>query len=1283
MSVNENIEDNMFNINRERERKHFQTKKNVAISIEGMVEDIDVTHITMKDSMVNDNKVEANGVYEYCCYVDKINKPDVSVKFDTAASSNMSGIKNRIKHPEKISDDNAIRIVGFNGSSSAPTHLGLNSDGKKEYFVPSMPQKLVLLCAHAYSSEGATILHKNGGIVLTLDDEELGDLLEFVQHYPVSKRLKVKNRTYEVDDGMVEKLQEEAKLANTTNEECYSNTATRYFNTKVNVSNSTERILTLLLTGLSFQDWYSHVQHGSLEGIPGKVTTTMLNSFENKYGRTPDFIRLALPLKEKNKRGLMAEPTILTKCGQRIEIDVMDSDFNELDLNTNSEENNSTRKLPSHGGAIAAAVCVDCYSGFVHGKLLQRTRNSIEYVKEFVELYELDNIKITTLASDSGVVTQSMYQVVTPAVVNYLRFKGIHSERAEPYNHSRGTGTVERTIRTIKELMRMAMAYILRNPNLSALGFTTKQILKLWGELFLWAIVINNLKICSMDNNYSKYEMYKKSKPNMQNIRLLPICSVILVYAEKNHDAYSNQPEHQIGLYVGPALSTPGAIRAAIRCGDRIVIKVTSRFTSATDGGGINIYTNINNHIPMFLKETNIENNNNTINNTEGVVPANVSDQDMSPVPTTVNNNSTTIWDTKVNEVVNVRRSNRKRKKSAKLLANDIGEDSITEQDNPIQACMADWSTHTVEECYYSFIDNQYLMISENIDSEDMLKNYKLEEGCKAVTVGVPKTFTEALKDPLWGPAARTELNTLLETKAIVQVDPKMAEQAIKMNESDLLILFPVYEVKEREGETVYKVRLVGDGRTHHHAGDTYSATPSREELLILLHLIATLDWSYAHIDEKRAFLNAPHLGKNDAYAKFRDDHMTYYKILAALYGMKSAPSDYQAHVANRFNELKYKRLAMCSCIYVLKNEDNSKIIVVYAFVDDFIFAGNDHTFLESKISEFRNIAQTTTPIWNPEIILGIELKRIIEKNIITCSMESKIKETCEKFSINSTGKERSVPIPTHGFIVKDYEFEALPETSSGFLNAKDTQKYMAIVGALVWISGIRFDIIFSVMYLSWFTKKPRKHHLKMAIHVLTYLLQTKDLPLVIGGKTDNEQVRIVGYTDASLGTAPKGRSATGHMIKLSPHSGSIMAKSKTTTCVVMSSFESELDGASLALKSVSRVENILKELQIEMNHKPLLYSDNKAMIEFIKGKGIAKGVRHMELRMWYLREKVKKGDVDIEHTSGLTLPADKLTKLGDKEGHHKFRFNIMGLGLLQDNNNIIKSQNKELDSTN
>jgi hypothetical protein len=239
-----------------------------------------------------------------------------------------------------------------------------------------------------------------------------------------------------------------------------------------------------------------------------------------------------------------------------------------------------------------------------------------------------------------------------------------------------------------------------------------------------------------------------------------------------------------------------------------------------------------------------------------------------------------------------------------------------------------------------------------------------------------------------------------------------------------------------------------------------------------------------------------------------------------------------------------------------------------------------------------------------------------------------------------------------------------LCDEDKAVLNKRGIELYMAVVGSLIWIASIRLDILFTVMYLSWSTREPREHHLKMAKYCIEYLYQSRTLPLVLGGSS---KLDIIAYTDASLGSAVKGRSVTGHLVALGEGAGAVYAKATATKSVVLSSFEAELDGLTSAMKSVSRVRNILTELQLEFGDVSKLMADNKAMVDFVRGEGVAKGVRHMELRQWYVRTEYKKGNTNVEFMSGVDMPADKLTKLGNRGSHGVFVVKIMGLGLLDD----------------
>lgn len=153
--------------------------------------------------------------------------PQLSKKFDTACSRSCSGVSGRLRTVD-VGKPNIV-IKGFNDSQSVVKEVGFNEDDITEYFVDGMPPNLVLYCANDYVQGGAAVLFPDDGVVMRLTSEESASLREFVAKFRVSKRLTVKNRTYEVVDDI-----DDIDIA-------YA--STNYFNTKVNVNTKEERVL--------------------------------------------------------------------------------------------------------------------------------------------------------------------------------------------------------------------------------------------------------------------------------------------------------------------------------------------------------------------------------------------------------------------------------------------------------------------------------------------------------------------------------------------------------------------------------------------------------------------------------------------------------------------------------------------------------------------------------------------------------------------------------------------------------------------------------------------------------------------------------------------------------------------------------------------------------------------------------------------------------------------------------------------------------------------------------
>lgn len=210
-------------------------------------------------------------------------------------------------------------------------------------------------------------------------------------------------------------------------------------------------------------------------------------------------------------------------------------------------------------------------------------------------------------------------------------------------------------------------------------------------------------------------------------------------------------------------------------------------------------------------------------------------------------------------------------------------------------------------------------------------------------------------------------------------------------------------------------------------------------------------------------------------------------------------------------------------------------------------------------------------------------------------------------------------------------------------------------------------DILFATMYLSWSTKQPRVHQMKMGKAVLSYLHHTR------GEMDAANNCELIGYSDASLGTGPKRGSIKAHMFKLGSKSGAITSKCNTTASVYTSSFEAELDGVTSGMKTALRLMKILDEVSnASYGNVAKLFNDNKAMINFVRGEGMAKGIRHVQLRMFYTRECYDEGKILSDYMSGEVIPVDQLTKIGTKESFQNFRQDILGLTLWEGDTSVL-----------
>jgi hypothetical protein len=116
-------------------------------------------------------------------------------------------------------------------------------------------------------------------------------------------------------------------------------------------------------------------------------------------------------------------------------------------------------------------------------------------------------------------------------------------------------------------------------------------------------------------------------------------------------------------------------------------------------------------------------------------------------------------------------------------------------------ACFVDWTNHTDDGdiFYFSFQDNAYIQICSDsplTPSSTSPLQHDTVDSYRAVTENVPRTFPQALRDPVWGEPARLEFETILNTtQSLVRMDTAIARHHIQHG-AEVLFMIPVYEEK-------------------------------------------------------------------------------------------------------------------------------------------------------------------------------------------------------------------------------------------------------------------------------------------------------------------------------------------------------------------------------------------------------------------------------------------------------------------------------------------------------
>ena len=205
---------------------------------------------------------------------------------------------------------------------------------------------------------------------------------------------------------------------------------------------------------------------------------------------------------------------------------------------------------------------------------------------------------------------------------------------------------------------------------------------------------------------------------------------------------------------------------------------------------------------------------------------------------------------------------------------------------------------------------------------------------------------------------------------------------------------------------------------------------------------------------------------------------------------------------------------------------------------------------------------------------------------------------------------------------------------------------YARLVGSLMYAQVCtRPDLSFDVGMLSRFQSNPGHEHWVAGKKVLRYLQKTKNYMLVY---RQVKELKLIGFSDSDFaGNYPDSNKSTcGYVFMLA--GGAIAWKTMKQTLVTTSTMQAEFIAVYEAVCEGVWIRNFLMQTKI-LSHIVAealeVYCDNEAAVFFCKNSKRSNNSKHIDLKYYSVREKVKRGELTVLSIDTNSQLADPFTK--------------------------------------
>jgi hypothetical protein len=472
---------------------------------------------------------------------------------------------------------------------------------------------------------------------------------------------------------------------------------------------------------------------------------------------------------------------------------------------------------------------------------------------------------------------------------------------------------------------------------------------------------------------------------------------------------------------------------------------------------------------------------------------------------------------------------------------------------------------------------------------------------------------------------------------------------------------------EKRTGEI--KGRTCADGsvqRSLFEKSETTSPTVANDALMLSILIDAKERRDVATADVVGAYLNADMdqftlmkltgeavdimVRVDKTYAAYvsqeKGKPVLYLQLKKALYGcVKSALLWYDLFV-NTLKDMGFELNPYDACV-ANKVINGTQCTIVW-YVDDNKISHIDPKVVSDVILKIEErFGKMTVTRGNKHSFLGMNFT--FNKNFtVSISMKEYLKECISESKLN-IAKAVSSPAKKDLFDIDD---------TSPLLPTVESESFHSTVAKLLFVSlRARPDILLAISFLcTRVSKSTTQDQLKLQ-RLLEYINGSLDIILTLGA---DDLSTLHTWVDASYAVHPDMKSHTGGIISMG--TGGLLCKSTKQKLNTKSSTEAELVGATDYLPSTIWSKMFL-EAQGHNITNNFFEQDNVSAIRLEKnGRASAgKQSRHIDIRYFFMKDRVKTDNITIQHCPTEQMLADFLTKPLQGSLFRKFRDVLLG----------------------